>query len=369
MRLALVRRRYDACGGAELYLHRLIEALVAAGQRPELVAESWSAPPAGVPVHPVTASGGRTERWQQFIRGAEAVIGRERFDCVFSLERGVPANVYRAGDGVHAVWLANWRRWGRWWKRPFAGRGSFHAALRAADARSFDPERTRRVIVNSDMVRAEIRAHFDFPDDRIHLVRSGLELDRFRAGDQGRLRERWAIPADACLLLFAGSGWERKGLAWARRALSRLPPDRFLLVVAGRGRQPWRPAVNERYVGPLPRDEMPHAYAAADVLVFPTLYDPSANACAEALAAGLPVITTRQNGAAELIAEGLNGSVIAQPDATTELAAAIAGWAGRRASRPVPTSADLSLTRNVRETLAVLEMALQEKAHPHRPNR
>jgi UDP-glucose:(heptosyl)LPS alpha-1,3-glucosyltransferase len=96
------------------------------------------------------------------------------------------------------------------------------------------------------------------------------------------------------------------------------------------------------------------------MLVFPTLYDPSANACVEALAAGLPVITTLQTGAAELITEGVNGSLIATPDSTDALTSAIARWAIRTACRPVPVSADLSLDRNVRETLVVLDLAIRE---------
>jgi UDP-glucose:(heptosyl)LPS alpha-1,3-glucosyltransferase len=361
MRLALVRRRFDPCGGAELYLHRLLAALVASSLQPEVIAESWSDAPAGVRVHPAPASGDRLERWRQFTGSVARVVDRERFDCVFSLERGIRADVYRAGDGVHAAWIANWRRWGRWWKRLTAGRGPFHRALVAADATSFDPAGTRRVIVNSEMVRAEIRARYAFPNERIHLVRNGVELEPFKSGDRTRLRAQWGIPADACLLLFAGSGWERKGLAWLRRAVAALPRDRYCLVVAGRGRAPWSRTTNERYVGPVPRSEMPHAYAAADLLAFPTLYDPSANACVEALAAGLPVITTRQNGAAELITEGLNGSVVATPDSTHALTAAIAHWADRAACRPVPSPADLSLDRNVRETLAVLELAMRER--------
>jgi UDP-glucose:(heptosyl)LPS alpha-1,3-glucosyltransferase len=361
MRLALVRRRYDACGGAELYLQRLVEALLAAGEQPELVAESWSANQPGVPVHRIATTGGRIRRWRQFTVGAEAVLRRERFDCVLSLERGVAADVYRAGDGVHAVWVENWRRWGCWWKRPFAGRGAFHAALLAADRRSLDPRHTRRVIVNSEMVRDEIVAHFAFPRDRIHLVRNGVELDCLQSGNRQRLREAWQIPAEACVLLFAGSGWERKGLAWLRRALAGLPRERFVLVVAGRGRRPWRPAANERYVGPLPRSEMPDALAAADLLVLPTLYDPCSNACLEALAAGLPVITTRQNGAAELISEGINGSIITSPNRISELTAAITAWADRKPSRPACTRPDLSLTRNVQEIMAVLERAWHEK--------
>ena len=99
---------------------------------------------------------------------------------------------------------------------------------------------------------------------------------------------------------------------------------------------------------------MPDLYAAADLLVLPTLYDPSANVCTEALAAGLPVVTTSQNGAAELIQAGVNGHVIAAPTDTQAIVAATVYWSEHRDLRPVPTRQDLSLERNVRETLSLL---------------
>jgi UDP-glucose:(heptosyl)LPS alpha-1,3-glucosyltransferase len=361
MRWAIVRRRYDACGGAELYVERLLNALVAEGRQPELITESWSEPPPGVRLHCVPVRGGRATRFESFIQGATRWIEREHFDRVLSLERGVAADVYRAGDGVHEVWLRHWRSWGRWWKRAFAGWGSFHAAMKRADAISLDPARTGRVIVNSEMVRREISGRFQFPRERLHLIRNGVELAHLRAGNRRRWRDAWSVPENVCLLLFAGSGWERKGLAWLRKALARMPRDRFALVVAGRGRPPANRAANEIYAGSLPRTEMPDLYAAADVLVLPTLYDPSANVCTEALAAGLPVVTTRQNGAAELIQAGVNGHVLAAPTDTQGLVAATAYWADHPDLRPVPTRQDLSLERNVRETLDLLTTLAQPR--------
>ena len=254
MRWALVRRRYDACGGAELYVERLLAALAAHGQSPEVITESWSEPPPGVRLHCVPVLGSRAARLNGFIRGATRLIERERFDRVFSLERGVAADVYRAGDGVHEVWLRHWRSWGRWWKRVFAGRGRFHAAMKRADAVSLDPAHTGRIIVNSEMVRREISGRFQFPRQRIHLIRNGVEVAHHRGGDRRRWRDAWSVPENVCLLLFAGSGWERKGLPWLRKALARMPRDRFALVVAGRGRPPGNRAANEISCGALAPD-------------------------------------------------------------------------------------------------------------------
>ena len=82
----------------------------------------------------------------------------------------------------------------------------------------------------------------------------------------------------------------------------------------------------------------------------------------EALAAGLPVVTSLQNGANEMIEEKVNGSVVDDPSDIQSVVQAIAFWWSRRFGAPPVRVADLSLERNVAETLAILELAAREKA-------
>ncbi len=359
MKLALVRRRFAATGGAELYVQRLLGALARAGHEVHLLAEEWTDLPVGVRLHTLPVTGSRSARPVRFAEAVEAELGRGAFDCVFSLERTRRQDVYRAGDGVHRVWLQRRRQFAPWWRRPWIGLGAFHRNVLALERQTFDPARTRRVIVNSGMVRAELVANFGFPEDRIHLVRNGIDVARFRNGRRAETRSRWGVREDQCLLLFVGSGWERKGLKFLLAALSQLPADQFRLLVLGKGSAPRRAPPNVQFAAAAERVE--DACAAADVFTFLPIYEPSANVCCEALAAGLPVVTTRQNGAAELIEPGRNGTVIASPADTDAVVAAIRDWAARRRERPVPVSADLSLDRNVAETLAVLELAARER--------
>ena len=101
-------------------------------------------------------------------------------------------------------------------------------------------------------------------------------------------------------------------------------------------------------------------YAGADILVHPAIYEPFSNACLEAMACGLPVVSSRVNGAAEIIRPGLNGSVVEDPADSAALAAAItpfldpaararAGAAARQTAEALPMSL------NVEKTLAVIE--------------
>jgi UDP-glucose:(heptosyl)LPS alpha-1,3-glucosyltransferase len=246
--------------------------------------------------------------------------------------------------------------------------------MMAQEARTFDPANTRRVIVNSDMVRREILDHFQFPADRIHLVRNGVEVERFQNGKRAATRARFGVKDDEFLLLFVGSGWERKGLSFLLRLMvdldrvqtitvqrsSPVARKRVKLLVVGKGKKPAGVSQGVIFAGPM--SDVENALAAADLFTFLPIYEPSANVVAEALAAGLPVVTSSQNGASELITEGVNGSVVGNPADPAAVFAAVSFWLESQPRRPVKTGADLSLNRNVAETLAVLELAAREKA-------
>lgn len=367
MKLALIRRHFAESGGAELYLQRLLGALVQAGHEPHLFAERWDPVPPGVQWHRVVVSGSRASAPRRFAEAVERALATERFDCVFSLERTHSQDVYRAGDGVHRVWLERRRQYAPWWKRPFVGTGAFHRGMLALERQVFDPTRTRRVIVNSDMVRQEIVATFGFPAERIHLVRNGVALDRFRPGRRAEARAQFGLSADDFVLLFVGSGWERKGLRFllhfmAEQAAVSGASGPLKLLVLGRGHRPRHVPANVIFAGS--RSRVEDAYAAADLFTFLPIYEPSANVVVEALAAGLPVVTSRFNGAAELLVEGVNGSVLANPADTAALARAVAFWRARPQAWPVLSATPLDLAANVAATLTVLQLAATERAAP-----
>jgi UDP-glucose:(heptosyl)LPS alpha-1,3-glucosyltransferase len=100
-------------------------------------------------------------------------------------------------------------------------------------------------------------------------------------------------------------------------------------------------------------------YAAADIFLLPTLYDPFSNACLEALASGLPVITTRDNGFSEIIENGVHGSIINDASEIDAIRQALLFWSDperRRAARTaiVERASRFDITRNVEGVLDVL---------------
>ena len=161
---------------------------------------------------------------------------------------------------------------------------------------------------------------------------------------------------DEIAVLFVGSGWERKGLRYATEVVRSLG-EKFRLFVAGRGRGR---KVNTRAVQHLGAvRDLPALYAAADIFLLPTLYDPFSNACLEALAAGLPVVTTRDNGFSEVIEQCVHGSIVDAPSNVAQICAALRYWADanrRESARPaiLERAGHFDISVNVERTLAVL---------------
>ena len=188
------------------------------------------------------------------------------------------------------------------------------------------------------------------------LTARGLAEDRIRG---------LSIGADDYVLLFAGSGWDRKGLRFAIDAVN-ASTSQPILLVAGRGRPETMPHSDRvRFLGPV--SEMGRVLAAADAFLLPTLYEPFSNACLEALAAGLPVLTTEHNGFAEIIQRGVEGEVFSDPRDTASIAACIDRWAdaARRAAvlpQLQEKAARFSIGENVRSTLAIVENLRQTAA-------
>jgi UDP-glucose:(heptosyl)LPS alpha-1,3-glucosyltransferase len=372
MKLALIRRQYSATGGAELYLQRLLGALVQSGHEVHLFAESWEGPPPEVKFHPIHCAGSRASRGWEFANAVQAALKQDRFDCVFSLERTLQQDVYRAGDGAHRVWLQRRHEFASWWRKPFTRFGAFHRNMLRLEAQTLQPRNTRHIIANSSMVQREIIDHFAFPAERIHIVRNGVDVPRFQRGKRAETRARFGVTDVEFLLLFVGSGWERKGLRFVIQGLAELATRRReravapagtacprpKLLVVGKGRQP--ASVPEGLIFAGPMRDVEDAYAAADLFVTLPIYEPAANVVFEALSAGLPVITTVYNGAAEVIQEGITGNVIKEFWRPQVVAETIRGWIERPRRVEVETAA-FSLERNVSETLAVLEGAAKEK--------
>ena len=360
--ITFARRGYSPSGGAEAYLKRLAQGVVDLGHEARLVAtDDWP-----------------TNEWSfgSITRlKANSAIGfadelkttRPQLSCdvLMSLERVWCCNVYRAGDGVHQAWLNRRRRFEMPLQRFVRSLNRNHRDILQLEESLFARGGAGRVIANSEMVKDEIVDLYRYPADKIDLVRNGVPLDRFRSDPALREKSRvdLKLKPDEVALLFAGSGWERKGLRFAIEAFELCRDRKLRLLVAGRGDargyKPKRFFTEEpiRFLGEVAN--LRPIYAAADIFILPSVYDPFSNACLEALASGLPVITTRDNGFSEIIENDVHGSIVDRSSDSAALRDAIQFWSDewRRASaRSITTerASQFDIAINVAATLKIL---------------
>lgn len=354
MKIGLVRRGYSRTGGAEAYLRRFADAAIAAGHAIVLFSERW--PQAEWPHELISIA---SDSPKSFADAMIQVRPRDDCDFVFSLERIRTCDAYRAGDGVHAAWLERRAKYEPAWKAWFRRFSGKHREILALEKELFSPRGARSVIANSVLIRDEIVEHFQYPLEQIQVVHNGVP--EFHAAPDARAHTRASLGLkdDDFAVLFAGSGWSRKGLRFAIEAMDRAKLPHATLFVAGRGNPRAMPKSDHtRFLGPV--KDMPPLLAAADAFILPTIYDPFSNACLEAMAAGLPVITSAQNGFSEIIESGVEGEIVTEPDDIAGLAAALKVWsdpARRAAAKPrlAALSAKYTIEENVRQTLSAIQ--------------
>ncbi|MGH7318024.1 MAG: glycosyltransferase family 4 protein [Candidatus Rokuibacteriota bacterium] len=330
MKVALVRRESRPHGGVERVTARVAAELVKAGLEVALVAHRWDDVPPGVRFQRVPLPPGpKSVRTLAFALGAPRVA-RSHGTIVHSFDRLVSQDLYRVGEGVHREWLLRRRRHFPRHETLLDPIKPLHRVILAIERRAFGGG-ARLLVPNSHMVAGEIHRHYR-PAAPAHVVRTGVDLDHFHPDRRAALRpatRRELGLGDETVFLFIGSGFRRKGLALLLAALARVRGVVRLLVIGGDRAGPYRRlaetlgmADRVRFLGVV--DDPLAAYAAADVFILPSLYDPAANTCLEAMALGLPVVTTRANGSGELIESDRTGCLIEDP---TDAAAFAAGLA------------------------------------------
>lgn len=325
--------RYTPYGGAEVFLSRFLTELLKQGHTIEVFSTAWEERK-GVIVHKVRTFGPSFLRPLIFASKVHKAVDMENLDCVLSLERTYCQDIYRAGDGCHREWLIRRGNTVSWFKRFLISLNPLHAVLLYLEKRLFSSKRLNTVVANSNSVKRDIIRHYGFPEDRICVIYNGIEPSTFERrdkGDRATVREGMGITEDTTLLLFVGSGFERKGLIYAIRALSILKDKGDIrLLVIGRGntskylREARRLRVEDRVIFKGPVKGALEFYPAGDIFVLPSIYEPFSNACLEAMAAGLPVVTSRVNGASEILTDGVNGAILEDPTDHFEIAGKIA---------------------------------------------
>jgi UDP-glucose:(heptosyl)LPS alpha-1,3-glucosyltransferase len=328
-----------ARGGCETYIGDLARRLIADGHQVHLYACRWDeqALPAELQVHALPpVRGPRFLRPWRFSKLCLEALRGQTHDVTIGFDKTHGQDVLYPQGGLHsASALCNRNKFRKGWMRSLAGAVKCldlaHWSFACLERKQYLSVPRPLIVVNSYMVRDHFQHFLEMSSDRLHVVRSAIDPARFPEHDRFKCRQEWRqawnIAPTETVALFAAMNYRLKGiepLLHSVRSLVDLPEHQgrrpeFRLVVAGSPHyQTWEKlAVDLRitehvtFVGH--QDPMRLAYFAADFLVHPTFYDPCSLVVLEALACGLPVITTRANGAHELLNPPRDGYVLDDP--------------------------------------------------------
>ncbi len=189
----------------------------------------------------------------------------------------------------------------------------------------------------------DVMRGWQVPEGKLHVMRNGVDLSRFRPVDQGEARKALGLRAEGPMLLMVGNLVELKGHALVIEAMATLraqfPQVQLLIVGEGPERQRLQAQLTDqglesqvRLVGAVPNAELAPWYSAADALVLASSREGWPNVLLEAMACGTPVVATRCGGVPEIVASDEVGSLVEVRDAD-HIAAAVASQIRRRPSR------------------------------------
>jgi UDP-glucose:(heptosyl)LPS alpha-1,3-glucosyltransferase len=396
MRLALNFPRVDPSkGGAETYIVDLCRSLIQAGCRVDLFASSWAegALPEGVRCIKVEARGAtRRGRIAGFARAsAEALEGAD-YDCTVGFINTYAHDVIIPQGGVHRGSLrANSMRFAN----PIARRLYVLGKLlnpnfwtyRAIEHKQYAPKRQARVIAVSTMVKGHVQELEHVPSQRIHVVPNAIDPARVKVAQPSAVRcgfrNRLGLEPGDIVGLFVGHNYALKGLEPLIRGLAARRREGarpiHALVCGGGKSAAYRRLADRLGVAEFVHflgfhDDVRECYWSSDFFVLPTYYDPCSLVVLEALACGLPVITTACNGASELMTDGRQGFVLTAPDAEGELVAALDHMTDDDRRRAMAAEAETlgraqTFDKHVEALLKVFREVAAEKSRRGTPGR
>jgi UDP-glucose:(heptosyl)LPS alpha-1,3-glucosyltransferase len=339
MRIAFVHRQLNG-GGTEADLRRMATGLASRGHAMHLFCAKAGIAVPGAEIHRVPiVRGGRFVRLVSFALLAPRVAARVPTDVLVGFGRIARQDIVRVGGGTHASYLARMTAAGL--RRPHLG--PYHRAILWLERRMFAADGHRQVVAVSRLVGDEVARDYRVPRERIGVLYNGVDLARFdparRTLDGPAARAELGLGAEP-LCVAIGSGFERKGFDLLLRLWEEGPPAAVLAIIGGDERLAYYRAWAARLGGRVrllgPRPDVERWLAAADVLVAPSRQEAFGNVALEALAAGVPVVTSRRSGVAELIDGELAELLVDDPEALPAVGAAIAralargprGWEG-----------------------------------------
>ncbi|OGP54810.1 MAG: hypothetical protein A2Y65_12065 [Deltaproteobacteria bacterium RBG_13_52_11] len=325
MKIALGMRDFSPeKGGAERSMAELMGFLSKAGHEVHIFSHRFGQVANSLFLHRVPVIPfPKSLRVLSFAWRCDHMMKSEDFDVIIGVGNTFQADLLQPRGGVHWSWF--WKGLQAYenpliWAAKFLGRVLSPKQWAQGIIEDAPYRKASKIVAISEMVKQDIVDHYRIPDERIDVIYTGIDT-RFKPRT-GKLREeirrQYAISPNEFVILFSAHNFRLKGLKNLIRSVAQVKRKKrgVKLLVLGRDRKnPYERLAHKLgceeeviFAGGVKEPEK--YYAAADILVHPTFYDPCSRVVLEALASGLPVITTRSNGAGWIITEGKEGFVL-----------------------------------------------------------
>ena len=343
MKIAFISEHFNpARGGQETYMNDFSAFLITKGHEVDFFTQDEIEDRDGLKFHHIKITGlakkFRWLQWLSFQRNAKNLTDKGNYDIVMGTGKCAGVNIYqphggtvRASQRQNAILVRNGFITAA--KTFFNSLSPKHIVARNSDDSLYANKNTHFIAI-SKMVRAHMKEFYDVDDSKIHLIYNGIDTTRFSpATDEHRhrAREEFSLPLDKVIFSIVAHNFKLKGIRELIETLVEVKKQRsdFLAIVVGNGKKKsfvkyakkMGVADQIQFLGAVSNPE--RIYTASDVYVQPTWYVPCSLVVLEALAAGLPVITSSFNGAGEFIEQGKDGYVISRPDSKEEFTAAL----------------------------------------------
>lgn len=357
MNIGLAIYNFDPSkGGAERYAYDLASDLIKRGHQVYVFCAKTSGLPGATVARFDTARFPRWLRSLSFALNHRMHMRSFPIDVMLGFGNTLVLDVYQSHGGVQRVWMereiASYDDPRERRVKAVLLRNSLNQRVqRWIEENPIRNKTFSRIVAISDMLKGHMSAHYGLREDAIDVVYNGVDTERFRPAE--------TKPDGPLKILFSAGNFRLKGLHPLLLALGEIARDRrdFELLIMGRGRK-------ERYsdliddlgirdlVTFLGETSTPdEVYRDAHICAHPTFYDACSLTTMEAMASGLPTITTKWNGASALVGPG-EGYVIDDASNTAALVTAVRAlfhpdkrnWMGEKSRRKIET---YTIERNV----------------------
>jgi len=372
-KIAVIIPKYGLIGGAEQFASELTGRLISStGYDFHVYANRWEESSTPITFHKTPViSFPKFMTTPGFAYLAGRKINCSNYSLVHSHERIFNADIYTMHGIPHRYWVHNVRR---------KKMSLFDSATAWVEKKMVYEGNCKKFVAVSSLTRDIFLQEYNIETDRVAVINPGVDLNYYAPHDKesarNNIRRELGINTDELIIIFAAMNFEIKGLDDVLFSLAKLKAQnkKFKLIVVGKGNidKYTKLAKHARifsdviFTGPLNREKLRTIYVAGDIYIMLSKFDTFGMVVLEAMAAGLPVVISKNVGAKDIVRESENGFIVSDTSDADYIASKIALLLNENIRRKMADAARQTAAQNTWDNVtnkyaAIYENILKEK--------